>query len=128
MSLESAIKEWEGKSGEAVREATLRKEVTELSPEAIKILLTISYVGSCSISEVHQYTDLENTEILDAIEQLGNLFLINGKEFIESEPRFETSSSISKLALSIRKDILPNANDFLEKVDQINQGLEANLC
>ena len=127
MSLDSALLEWEGKSGEAVREAALRKEVSELPQEAIKVLLTISYADSCSRSELHQYTDLENFEINQAIEQLGNLFLINGEEFIESEPRFETSSSIARLALSISNDILPNADKFLNRVKEIALGLEANL-
>ena len=126
-SVDSAILEWKGKSGEAVREAALRKEVSELSPEAIRILLTISFVESCSKSELHQLTDMESAEINSAIEELGNLFLIQGIGFIENEPRFETSFSISNLALSISDDILPNAKEFLERVKQISEGLKVNL-
>lgn len=126
-SLDNAITEWKGKSGEAVREAALRKEVSELSPEAIRILLTISFVESCSRSELHQLTDMETAEISNAIEELGNLFLIRGIGFIENEPRFETSFSISNLALSISNDILPNAKEFLERVQQISDGLKVNL-
>lgn len=126
LSVERAIDDWSGKSGDTVREAALRKEVLELSPEATKILLTISYIGSLSRSELHQYTDLENIEISEAIEQLGNLFLINSIEFIEEEPRFESTSSISKLVLSIANDIVPNAEQYISRVREIYEGLEAN--
>ncbi|WP_417544524.1 ATP-binding protein [Marinobacter sp.] len=126
VSVEKAIVDWSGKSGDAVREAALRKEVSELSPEAIKILLTISYVGSLSRSELHQYTDLENSEINTSIEQLGNLFLISSIEFIEEEPRFESTSSISKLVLSIANDIVPNSDQYINRIREICEGLEAN--
>lgn len=124
--LDAAILEWDGKAGDTVREAALRKEVSELSPETIKLLVTVSYVGSASRTELHKYTDLENSEIDYSIEKLNSLFLLNGKELIEGEPRFETSSSISKLVLSIVNEILPNGNDFLERVKEISQGLEEN--
>ncbi len=126
LSVESAIEDWSGKSGDAVREAALRKEVLELSPEATKILLTISYIGSLSRSELHKYTDFENFEINQAIEQLGNLFLISSIEFIEEEPRFESTSSISKLVLSIAGDIVPNAEQYITRLREICEGLEAS--
>ncbi|MBB5188319.1 hypothetical protein HNQ57_002598 [Zhongshania antarctica] len=126
LSVERAIEDWSGKSGDAVREAALRKEVLELSPEATKILLTISYIGSLSRSELHQYTDFENIEISEAIEQLGNLFLISSIEFIEEEPRFESTSSISKLVLSIASDILPNSEEYIIRLREICEGLEAS--
>jgi len=126
LSVDNAIIEWSGKSGDAVREAALRKEVAELTPEAIKILLTISYVGSLSRSELHQYTEFENSEINSSIEQLGNLFLISSIEFIEEEPRFESTSSISKLVLSIANDIAPNAEEYINRIREICEGLEAN--
>lgn len=126
-SVDNAISDWSGKSGDSVREAALRKEVSELSSEAIKILLTISSVGSSlSRSELHKYTDLENSEISKSIEQLDNLFLINSVEFIKEEPRFESTASISKLVLSVANDILPNAEQFLQRVGEIAAGLEAN--
>ncbi|MGY0553046.1 RNA-binding domain-containing protein [Vreelandella sp. 2A-K22] len=126
LSVENAIVDWSGKSGDTVREAALRKEVSELSAEATKILLTISYVGSLSRSELHQYTDLENSEISASIEQLGNLFLISSVEFIEEEPRFESTSSISKLVLSIASDIVPNSDQYISRIREICEGLEAN--
>ncbi|MBA6340007.1 ATP-binding protein [Colwellia sp. MB02u-10] len=126
LSVEHAIEDWSGKSGDAVREAALRKEVLELSPEATKILLTISYIGSLSRSELHQYTDFGNIEISEAIEQLGNLFLISSIEFIEEEPRFESTSSISKLVLSIASDIVPNSQEYIIRLREICEGLEAS--
>ncbi|MEM0674896.1 ATP-binding protein [Dickeya oryzae] len=126
LSLDDAINEWKGKSGDAVRVAALRKEVKELSQEAIKILITISVVGTCSRTELRQYTDLENHDLERAMEDLGNLFLIKSIGFIESEPRFETSSSISKLVISISDEILPNAEAFITQVNEISVGLSDN--
>lgn len=126
LSVEKAIDDWSGKAGDAVREAALRKEVLELSPEATKVLLTISYIGSLSLSELRQYTDFENIEIQRAIEQLGNLFLISSIEFIEEEPRFESTSSISKLVISIASDIVPNVDEYLDRIREICEGLAAN--
>lgn len=126
LSLDDAINEWKGKSGDAVRVAALRKEVKELSQEAIKILITISVVGTCSRTELRQYTDLENHDLERAMEDLGNLFLIKSIGFIESEPRFETSSSISKLVISIGDEILPNAEAFIAQVNEISVGLSDN--
>lgn len=126
LSVDQAIEDWSGKAGDAVREAALRKEILELTPEATKVLLTISYIGSLSLSELRQYTDFENIEIQRAIEQLGNLFLISSIEFIKKEPRFESTSSISKLVLSISNEIIPNADEYLSRIREICEGLEAN--
>ena len=126
-SVEAALCEWENKSGEAAREAALRKEVDELSLEATKILITVSSVGSCSKTELHQLTDMENSEIEDALIELDQLFLLNSIPFIESEPRFESSSTISNLTLSIMDELLPDANSFIKQIEKVFHGLQANL-
>jgi hypothetical protein len=127
LSVSNAIADWKGKSGESVREAALRKEVSELSMEAIKVLLTVSYVDSCSRTELHQLTEMETVEIEGALESLGNLFLLQSGRFIESEPRFETSASIANLVLKISEEIFPGAKLFLTRVDQISEGLRLSL-
>ena len=47
-SIDLAIQEWTGKSGEAARAAALKKEVRELAVEAKKVLGTGCSVGSCA--------------------------------------------------------------------------------
>lgn len=125
-SLENAIKEWESKSGEAVREAALKKEVSELSINAKRVLATVCTVGSCSKTELHQLTDLEHTEIGDALQELDLLFLLNSTPFIETEPRYESSSSISNLVLSLIDQLIPDAKAFLKKLSRISHGLQSN--
>lgn len=126
MAVNDAIKDWNGKSGEAVREAALRKEVSELSQETIKVLVTISKFGACSRTELHQITDIELSYIDSAIDELGNLFLLQGITFIESEPRFETTSSISNLVLSICDEILPQSKIFIKRIEDVHAGLSIN--
>jgi hypothetical protein len=126
MSLQKAIKEWQGKTGEEAREAALRKEIEELSTEAIQVLLTLSYVGACSVTEIQQLTELHQTSIDDAIEQLGNLFLLQGQKFIQNEARIETLASVSTLVLSISEELLPNAKNFIQDIHDITEGLRAS--
>ena len=119
-SLVDAIDEWGSKSGEAVREAALKKEVSELSVDAKRILATVCTVGSCSKTELQQMTELERIEISNALQELDLLFLLNSVPFIESEPRFESSSSISNLVLSVIDQLLPDAKTFLKRVSRIS--------
>ena len=126
-SVEKAITEWEGKSGDTVREAALRKEIAELPQEAIKVLVAICYAGSLSRAEIHQYTDLSEVELTDVIQQLDSLFLIVSAGFIEQEPRLESTSSISKLIFNIAPEILPDAQKYIKRIEEISKGLKAQL-
>lgn len=125
-SIDLAIQEWTGKSGEAAREAALKKEVSELSLEAKKVLVTVCTVGSCSKSEIRQLTDLEHTDIGSALQELDLLFLLNSTPFIESEPRYESSSSISYLIANMVSEIIPEASNFLSKIKKAYYGLQSN--
>lgn len=125
-SIDDAINEWSNKSGEAVREAALKKEVSELSLEAKKVLVTVSTVGTCSKTELHQLTDMEYFEIGKALEELDLLFLVSGVPFIESEPRFECSSSIAKLTLGLVDQLIPEAKEFLVRIKKVFHGLQSN--
>lgn len=125
-SIDSAIEDWTGKSGEAAREAALKKEVSELSLEAKKVLVTVCTVGSCSKSEIRQLTDLEHTDIGNALQELDLLFLLNSTPFIASEPRYESSSSISYLIADMVGEIIPEANNFLGKIKKAYYGLQSN--
>jgi len=125
-SIDKAISEWEGKKGEAVRSAALRREIEQLSPEARRVLLTISFIGSCSLAELRHYTELEELLIEDSIEELGKLFLLQSASFIESEPRFKCSQSIANLTLSLKDLVVTNSERYLGYVKGRAQGLKAN--
>ncbi len=126
VSLQVAIDQWQGLEGEAVREAALRKEVEELSSEALKILIAVSYFGGCSKSEIQQLTELTNTTITDALDKLDSFFLLHAIPIIDSEQRYEAALSVSNLVLTICDDILPNASDFIETIKGITEGLRLN--
>ncbi|MGL6475109.1 hypothetical protein ACSZNN_09240 [Aeromonas hydrophila] len=125
-SIDNAIDEWRDKNGEAVREAALKKEVNELSLDAKKVLVTVCTIGSCSKTELHQLTDIEYSSIGSALQELDLLFLVNSIPFIESEPRYEASSSITQLTISIVDDLIPEAKAFLSKIAKISYGLQSN--
>ncbi|WP_213909829.1 RNA-binding domain-containing protein [Stutzerimonas nitrititolerans] len=125
-SIDDAISEWHGKKGEAVRSAALRREIHQLSPEARRVLLTIAFIGSCSLVELRHYTELEQLLIEDAISELGRLFLLQSASFIESEPRFKCSQSISNLTISLKGEIVPNAERYLGTLKGRAQALKSN--
>lgn len=125
-SIDDAISEWHGKKGEAVRSAALRREIHQLSPEARRVLLTIAFIGSCSLVELRHYTELEQLLIEDAIPELGRLFLLQSASFIESEPRFKCSQSISTLTITLKDEIVPNADRYLGALKGRAQALKSN--
>lgn len=125
-SIDNAISEWHGKKGEAVRSAALRREIHQLSPEARRVLLTIAFIGSCSLVELRHYTELEQLLIEDAIPELGRLFLLQSASFIESEPRFKCSQSIANLTISLKDEILPNSDRYLGALKGRAQALKSN--
>lgn len=125
MSLKNAIQEWQGKSGESVREAALKKEISELSSDAIKILIAVSVSESCSRSEIHQITELDSHTVDRAMAELNSLFLINSERFIESEPRFRVPWSVSEVVIKISNEILHNAADYITRIEEIISGLKS---
>lgn len=124
MSLRNAIEEWKGKSGESVREAALKKEISELSSDAIKILIAVSISESCSRIEIYQITELDSHTVDKAIAELSSLFLINSERFIESEPRFKVPWSVSEVVLKIATEIHPDASEYIKRTEEIISGLK----
>jgi hypothetical protein len=71
-----AIKEWKGKDGEAVRQATLERELTNLSPESSRVLLALSFLQEASNVELAKATGYTTRAIDSAIDELSSLFLL----------------------------------------------------
>lgn len=126
-SLENALALWEGKSGEAVREAALKKEISELSLEAKRVLITISIAGSCSITELSKLTGLEIVTIRESIEALTNIFLVDSKRFSENEPRFDVNSTTSLLVIAIADQLLVDYVNFRAEIDAAVAALNDSL-
>lgn len=127
VSVNKVVSEWKNKSGDAVREAALRKEISELTHEAIKILIVLSSFDTQSKSELHLVTDMEVSTIDKALQELESLFLLQAQAFIETDPRFKTSQSIASVVLSVSNEILPNAKAFIKKIDQYKEGINSSL-
>jgi hypothetical protein len=98
---ERALEEWRGKSGDAAREATLLREIQQLSPHAKLVLLAASIMESCSYTELIESTQLDSVTLHEALQQLGALFLISAEKLIESEARYEVSSNTAKIVRSV---------------------------
>lgn len=86
-----AIELWKGSEGEAVREATLLKEIESLSNEARTNLYAMAVLGEASVAELSQITGYGKNQLERLLSELGNLYLISEPSIIESQPRYSVS-------------------------------------
>lgn len=105
-SLDVAINRWRAEDGEQAREAALLREIEQLSLEARRCLLALSYLTSASSIEIRQVTGYPSTLFDRTVEELKSLFLIENPSYIDSEPRFEVPSTTSSLVISNKEKLV----------------------
>lgn len=116
MPFDKAIDEWKEKSGEEVRSAALQREIEQLSNTSKRILLAATIIGTCSLTELADITEIDKHTIQNSIEELNSLFLIQSPAIISQEPRFEVSDTTSRLVLSISEQLVPNHRAYISKI------------
>ncbi|MEQ8837114.1 MAG: NB-ARC domain-containing protein, partial [Lacipirellulaceae bacterium] len=124
--LGQALSDWKGGQGEAVRDAALRREIEALTIESRKVIFLLTIVGSCSISEIRDFLDLERTQVDDCLSELGSLFLVQEAPILENEPRYEVGRSISSLIQSHGEAFLPNQSRFEREIRERANAFELN--
>lgn len=102
-----ALQRWKEADGEAVRAASFRKELEQLSWTSKKVLYAMSMFESVSLVEVRKMTELEATEIDAAVTELDRLFLIQSRE-IGKNSRFEVAPNLKRLLQDLKVDLVPN--------------------
>lgn len=99
-----AIGHWKGEAGDDVRKAALHREITQLSPEARRILLTLALLSEASLAELAEVTGYVAARVADAIQNLSSLFLVEAPR-LGSENRIRVSETTGRLVLSIRREL-----------------------
>ncbi|MBO9642389.1 MAG: putative DNA binding domain-containing protein [Pseudacidovorax sp.] len=110
-----AIAKWKGNLGVDVRNAALKREVTQLGQEARKVLVTTAILGECSLAEIKVATEYSDQTLLDATNELQSLFLVNAPA-IATQPRFSISKTTKELVLSLGAELIADYSSFQEKI------------
>ncbi len=99
-----AIGHWKGAAGDDVRKAALHREIMQLSPEAMRILLTLALLSEASLAELAEVTGYDSARVAAAIQNLSSLFLVEAPK-LGGENRIRVSETTGRLVLSIRREL-----------------------
>lgn len=114
MPVGEAIAKWKGNLGVDVRNAALKREVTQLGQEARKVLVAAAILGECSLAEIKVATDYSDQTLLDATNELQSLFLLHAPA-IASQPRFSISKATKDLIISLGAELISDFSAFQER-------------
>lgn len=99
-----AIANWKGAAGDDVRKAALHQEIKQLSPEAMRILLTLALLSEASLVELAEVTGYDSARVAAAIQNLSSLFLVEAPK-LGGENRIRVSETTGRLVLSIKREL-----------------------
>lgn len=102
-----ALARWKEADGEAVRAASFRKELEQLSWASKRVLYAMSMFESVSLVEVRKVAELEIHELETAVTELDRLFLIQSRQ-IGKDARFEVAPNLKRLLQDLKVDLVPN--------------------
>lgn len=114
-----AIAKWRGALGIDVRNAALKREILQLSPEAKRALVTVAILGECSYAEVKQATAFSDQTLVDSFNELQSLFLLYAPE-IAGQSRTGISNTTRDLVRSLGPELIPSFTSY-EQLTQANR-------
>jgi hypothetical protein len=117
---DKAIKQWRGQHGEQAREAALRREVDLLTGEAKRILLTVAFLQSCSITELLEVTGYSEAQLLGPVDQLKALFLVSAPQ-ITAEGRFGIDANTRALVLGLKQSLVADHARLEQRAAEIRR-------
>lgn len=122
-SFDDALASWQGKNGELARAAVLKKEISQLSPEAKRVLVAASMLRSASTAELAAVTDFPKTVVEGAIDELDRLFLV-ARPPIAKEPRFAVNEITARLVLDSAGTLVGDHRKLQKAVEELSQGAD----
>ena len=123
MPMAKALEEWRGHAGQDARDAALDKEIQQLSPEARRTLLGMSYLGECSLAEIRLLTSYAQLKLTDAIAELQSLFLVSAPTVTADQPRFAVPELVRFLANEKRSALAADHKKLLVDAKQLRKGV-----
>lgn len=114
-TVKRAADDWRGKKGAEARKAALLVEIQSLSEESKRVLLAVSILKSCSLTELIQTCKYTDETLDECIEELSAVYLISAPRIV-NEPRYEVEETMYNLVLQIKDELVPGASKFEEEV------------
>ncbi|HEG1829602.1 TPA: putative DNA binding domain-containing protein [Enterobacter cloacae] len=125
-NFDTAVSDWKGEAGEDARNAAVLREISSLSFDAKRVILSIFYFDSCSKSELQQACSLGKTKLNDAIIELQSLFLVNAPKFIANEDRFSLSMTTKLIINDIQSKLASDYNKLKFEIQKLRKGLNTS--
>lgn len=118
---DDAIKGWGKDAGARVRAAALDREVSMLSPESRRVLLSAALLSEASIPELSEATEYPQELVQRCIQELSSLFLLAG-ETLADQPRFTVPDNATRLVAERASTLVTDHKRIENKVKQIRSG------
>ncbi|MBH1553917.1 putative DNA binding domain-containing protein [Stenotrophomonas maltophilia] len=109
-----ALARWRGADGEAVRAASFRRELEQLSWGAKKVLFAMSLFDTVSTVEVRKLAELELSEVEAGIVELDRLFLVQSRQ-IADIARFSVAANLKRMLQDLKVELIPNHADVTRR-------------
>jgi hypothetical protein len=117
---DQALASWRGENGELARAAVLRREISQLSLEALRVLVAASMLRSASIAELASVTGYPKTIVEAAVDELDRLFLV-ARPPIAKEPRFAVNETTARLVLDSAEELVADHRKLQKAVEELSQ-------
>ncbi|UZE24733.1 ATP-binding protein [Pseudomonas sp. B21-056] len=119
-STKSATTEWRDKKGVEARSAALKREISSLTSESKRVLLAVSILHSCSLTELRQATHYTDETLSECLDELSSLFLVSAPR-IGGEPRYEVLDTVASLVVQNKEVLVPDHAAFQGAVTKLRK-------
>ncbi|MFC3943411.1 hypothetical protein CCU68_00145 [Pseudomonas gingeri NCPPB 3146 = LMG 5327] len=123
-STKSAATEWRDKKGIEARSAALKREISSLTSESKRVLLAVSILHSCSLTELRQATNYTDETLSECFDELSSLFLVSAPR-IGGEPRYEVLETVANLVVQNKETLVPDHAAFQNSVTKMRKSPES---
>jgi len=121
-----ALSRWKGADGEAVRAASFRRELEQLSWASKRVLFAISMFDTASTAEIRSMAELEASEVESAISDLDRLFLVQSKQ-IGDQARFGIAPNLKRLLQDVKAELIPNHTEISRRAANLRSETRQGL-
>lgn len=121
-TFDEAIRGWGKDGGIRARSAALDREVSMLSPESKRVLLSAALLSEASIAEIAEVTEYPQESVHLFIQELSALFLIAG-ETLGDQPRFSVPDNAIRLVTERAADLVTDHKRIADRVKKARLGI-----
>lgn len=120
-TFDEAIKGWGKDAGSRVRSAALDREISMLSPESKRVLLTAALLSEASVPEISEITEYPQDVVHHSIQQLSSLFLLAG-ETLADQPRFSVPDNTVRLVVERGPSLVTDHKRLKDRIGSARSG------